>query len=250
MRNTVYCFSSRYNRDLLMLRRSYQSHRHTVSQLIESRMTGALSPFLCPILQAAPPTLAAACTMYYTSIIGRRSEAVACVKALADGSRSHRGSHWRLYFYSILTSMDTQSVKSYHSVAEADRKGSSVRAITSSTGKSINMSKRHDSRSATAGAAAAASPTTTSLQFFSYILRILTSGHGFECVSEEAFTRIKASEEGKVQDLASKADVQHVEMQSLKELLERDLFLAESIGASHHCTQPAGNSFVARCQWQ
>jgi len=54
----------------------------------------------------------------------------------------------------------------------------------------INMIKRHESRSSTAGAAAAASPTTTTLQFFSYILRILTSGHGFECVSEEALAVI------------------------------------------------------------
>jgi hypothetical protein len=243
----VYYFSSRYNHYFFMLDRSRQCYSHIVSQLIESRMTGALSPFLCPILQAAPPTLAAACTMYYTSIIGRRSEAVACVKALADGSRSHRGSHWRLYFYSILTSMDTQSVKSYRSIAEADRKGSSVRALAGSLGKSINMSKRHESRSSTAGAAAAASPTTTTLQFFSYILRILTSGHGFECVSEEALARIKASEEGKAQDLMNNPDLQHVEMQSLKELLERDLFLAECIGAFFlACTQSAGDSLFTR----
>ena len=196
-------------------------------------MTGALSPFLCPILQAAPPTLASVCIMYYSSIIGRRSEAVACVKALGDGARSYRGSHWRLYFYSILTSMDAQAVKSYHAVAEADHKGSSVRATSSSTGK-LNASKRLENRSAVAGAAAAASPTTTSLQFFSYVLRLLTSGYGFKCISEEARARITASEKEKEQSSKLEAVEQRVEMQALKELLERDSFLADSIGTVGH----------------
>jgi hypothetical protein len=175
--------------------------------------------------------------MYYTSIVGRRSEAVACVKALADYSRSHRGSHWRLYFYSILTSMDAQSVKSYHAVSEADRKGTSVRMLASGTSK-FNSSKRVDSRSATAGAAAAASPTTTSLQFFSYVLRMLTSGHGFLCRGEQARARFETSKEDSGQG-SRIDDLQHVEMQALKELLERDCFLAESIGAPPVCATQA-----------
>ena len=203
-------------------------------------MTGALSPFLCPILQAAPPTLAAVCTMYYTSIIGRRKQAVVCVKVLAEGSRSHRGSHWRLYFYSILTSMDSQSVQSYRSVSEADRKGASVRAPASSMGK-FNSSKR-ENRCATAGAAAAASPTSSSLQFFSYVLRLLTSGHGFICASDEAHAKIEASEIDKGNDSNSDARLQRVEMQALKELLERDLFLAESIGLLSICNAPTEHS--------
>ena len=193
-------------------------------------MTGAVSPFLCPILQAAPPTLAAVCTMYYTSIIGRRSEAVSCVKALADGARSHRGSHWRLYFYSILTSMDAQSVRSHQAVAEADRKGTAVRAMGS--GSKLHSSKLHETMSATAGAAAAASPTTATLQFFSYVLRLLTSGHGFLCIGAEARARIAASEKDQGQGLKSGAHEENVEMQALQELLERDSFLAESIGAA------------------
>ena len=205
-------------------------------------MTGALSPFLCPILQAAPPTLAAVCTMYYTSIIGRRKEAVVCVKVLAEGSRSHRGSHWRLYFYSILTSMDSQSVQSYRSVSEADRKGASVRAPASSMGK-FNSSKR-ENRCATAGAAAAASPTSSSLQFFSYVLRLLTSGHGFICASDEARAEIEASEIDKGKDSNSDAHLQRVEMQALKELLERDLFLAESIGLLSICKTHQQNTLT------
>jgi hypothetical protein len=193
-------------------------------------MTGAMSPFLCPILQAAPPSLAAVCTMYYSSITGRRSDAVACVKALADGARSHRGSHWRLYFYSILTSMDAQSVKSYSAFAEADRKGTSVRALTGATGGKSSANKPHDVRSATAGAAAAASPTTTSLQFFSYALRLLTAGHGFLCVSEAAHARMAASGQDAQLHDAAEAQKQNVEMRALKELLDRDSFLAENIG--------------------
>ena len=168
-------------------------------------------------------------TMYYSSITGRRSDAVACVKALADGARSHRGSHWRLYFYSILTSMDAQSVKSYSAFAEADRKGTSVRALPGAAGKS-SANKPHDVRSATAGAAAAASPTTTSLQFFSYALRLLTAGHGFLCVSEAAQARMAASGQDAQLHDAGEAQKQNVEMRALKELLDRDSFLAENIG--------------------
>ncbi len=189
-------------------------------------MTGAVSPFLCPILQAAPPTLASVCTMYYTSIVGRRAEAVACVKALADGARSHRGSHWRLYFYSILTSMDAVSVRAQQAVAEADRRGTALRTTGSST--KLHASKLHETMSATAGAAAAASPTTSTLQFFSYVLRLLSDGHGFLCVGAQARARIYERE--KQQGPISGAQEQTVEMKALHELLERDSFLAESIG--------------------
>lgn len=240
MRSTACCCSSRYNIYFLMFIIMHCCLIFTISQLIESRMTGALSPFLCPILQAAPPTLAAVCTMYYTSIIGRRKEAVVCVKVLAEGSRSHRGSHWRLYFYSILTSMDSQSVQSYRSVSEADRRGTSVRAPASSIGK-FNSSKR-ENRCATAGAAAAASPTSSSLQFFSYVLRLLTSGHGFICARDEARAKIEASETDKSKESNNDAHLQRVEMQTLKELLERDLFLAESIGLLSICSPPANHS--------
>jgi hypothetical protein len=168
--------------------------------------------------------------MYYTSVVGRRNEAVACVKALADCTRSHRGSHWRLYFYSILTSMDAQSVKSHHVVTEAERKGTSARALASGSGKS-SSSKRCDSIPSASGAAAAASPTTSTLQFFSYILRLLTSGEGFKFVSEAARARKSPSREDKCQVTNTDESDQYVEMQALKELLERDLFLAENIGS-------------------
>jgi hypothetical protein len=108
-----------------------------------------------------------------------------------------------------------------------------VRAASSSTGK-LNSSKRLETRSAVAGAAAAASPTTSSLQFFSYVLRLLTSGYGFQCISEAARARITASEKEKGQSSKLEALDQRVEMQALEELLERDSFLADSIGSVGH----------------
>jgi hypothetical protein len=105
-----------------------------------------------------------------------------------------------------------------------------VRALTGATGGKSSANKPHDVRSATAGAAAAASPTTTSLQFFSYALRLLTAGHGFLCVSEAAHARMAASGQDAQLHDAAEAQKQNVEMRALKELLDRDSFLAENIG--------------------
>jgi len=119
--------------------------------------------------------------------------------------------------------MDAQAVKSYHAIAEADQKGSSVRAASSSTGK-LNSSKRLETRSAVAGAAAAASPTTSSLQFFSYVLRLLTSGYGFQCISEAARARITASEKEREQSSKLVALDQRVEMLSAGRVVGARLF--------------------------
>jgi hypothetical protein len=146
----------------------------------------------------------------------------------------------------MLKSIDAQSVTSYKAFAETDRKGTSVRALAGGTAKSGAIIA-HDVRSATAGAAAAASPTTTSLQFFSYALRLLTAGHGFLCVSEAANARIAASgQDAQLHDRAE-AQKQNVNMRALKDLLDRDSFLAENIGAMLLCCMRAVDR-PTRCQ--